>query len=86
MVPGAAGHVVIAMEIAVGEDVQPGAVLVAEHGGEGVLKLLAVAHIHHAAIQGPAPHAEVKPTRAGPGTSNGTRQDGTSSNREHGFT
>src|SRR5204862_1447807 len=42
MVPAAAGEVLVAMKIAVGENVESGPLLVADHEGERVLEFLAV--------------------------------------------
>ena len=68
MVPGPAGQVFVAVVVAVGEDVQAGPLLVADHHGQRVLELLAEADVQHAGIQRLAPHADVEPARAGPGT------------------
>ncbi len=75
MVPGAAGQVLVAVEVAVGEDVQPGALLIADDHGQRVLELLAEADVHHAGVQRLAPHADVEPARARPGTGDRTGQD-----------
>src|SRR5208282_3699516 len=83
VVPGAAGHVVVAVQVAVGENVEAGAFLVAEDGGQGVLEFLAEAHIHETGIQGPAPHAEVEPAWARPRAGNGTRKNPLCSDSEH---
>ena len=52
VVPGAAGHVFIDVEIAVSEDVKAGTLLVADYGGVGVLELFAIADVLHAVSAG----------------------------------
>ncbi len=51
--------------------------------GQGVLELLAEAHVHHAGVQRPAPHAHVEPARARPGTGDGARKNGIGGDGEH---
>jgi len=51
MMPRAARHVVVAMQVAMGEDVESGAVLIADDCGEGVLEFFAKADIHHAGVE-----------------------------------
>ncbi len=63
--PAKAGHVFVQMEVARGEQVQSGPLLVADHHGQGVLDLLAIADIQHAGVQRFAEHADVEPARAG---------------------
>ena len=63
VMPRPARHVVVAVEIAVGEDVEAGALLVADDGRQRILELLAEAHVHHAGVERPAPHAHVEPAR-----------------------
>ena len=67
VMPAAAGEVLVAVEVAMGQDVEAGALLVADHHGEGVLELLAEADVHHARVERPCPHAHVEPARARPG-------------------
>ncbi len=55
MVPGTARQVVVAVQVAVGENVQAGAFLVADDGGQGILILLAETDVEHAGVQG-RPH------------------------------
>src|SRR6478609_5525262 len=66
MVPRSTGEVLIAVEVAVRQDVQSGPLFVADDHRQGVLKLLAKADVHHAGIERPGPHAHVEPPRAGP--------------------
>jgi hypothetical protein len=73
MVPAAAGEVLVAMEVAVREDVQAGAFLVADDHREGILELLAEADVEHAGVERPAPHAGVEPARTRPGTGDRAR-------------
>ena len=49
VMPASASKVFIAVEVAVGEDIQPGAILVADDDGERVLKFLAKPDVHHVA-------------------------------------
>src|SRR6185312_13177425 len=85
VMPGAAGHVFIDVEIAVGEDVEAGALLVADDGGVGVLKLFAIADVLHAGVERTAPHADVEPARAGEGACGGAGKDQIFRGGEHGF-
>ena len=66
VMPGSAGHVVVAVQVAVRDDVEPGALLVGDHGGQRVAELLAVARVHHAGVERLAPHAHVEPARPRP--------------------
>jgi hypothetical protein len=49
------------MEIAVTQDVQSGALLVANHHGQGILKFFPEPHVQHAGIEWLAPHTHVEP-------------------------
>ncbi len=62
--PRAAGQVLVDVQIAVRQNVEPGALLIADHDGHRVLKLLAEADVEHAGIERPSPHAHVEPARA----------------------
>src|SRR5262245_64130425 len=73
--PRAARHVVVAMQIAVRQDVDAGALLITQHRGHGVLELLAEAHLHHASVERATPHAIVVPARARPGAGYRTGED-----------
>ena len=64
--PRTARHVVVAVHVAVGEDVDAGAILIADDCRERVLELLAEAHVHHAGVERPAPHAHIEPVRPRP--------------------
>ena len=55
VMPGAAGQVLVAVEIAVGQDVEPGALLVADDDRQRVLELLAEADVQHAGVERPRP-------------------------------
>jgi hypothetical protein len=57
VVPGTPGHVVVAVQVAVGEDAEAGSFLVAEDCGQRILEFLAEAHIHQAGVQWAASHA-----------------------------
>lgn len=72
MMPGPAGEVFIAVQVAVGEDIQPGPFLIADEGRHRILKLFAEADVHHAGIERLAPHADVHPLGTWPGASDGT--------------
>ena len=65
VMPGAAGQVFVHVEIAMGQNVQPGAFLIADDHGQRILELFAEANIEHAGIERPAPHADIEPARAG---------------------
>ena len=71
MVPRAAGHVLVAVEVAVSEDIEPGPLLVADDDRQRVLELLAEADVHHAGVERLAPHAHVEPAWPGPRTGDG---------------
>ena len=66
VVPGAARHVLVAVKVAVREQVEPGALLVADDDGHRVLELLAKADVEHAGVERLAPHADVEPAGPGP--------------------
>ncbi len=55
VVPRAPGQVLVHVQVAMGEDVQAGALLVADQHGHGVLKFLAEAHVQHARIEAGVP-------------------------------
>src|SRR4051794_14675468 len=61
VVPAAAGEVLVAMEVAVREDIESRALLVREDHCERVLKLLPEPNIEHAGVERLAPHARVEP-------------------------
>ncbi len=65
MMPGAAGEVFVYVKVAVAENVEAGAFLIADDDGERVLKFFAKADIEHAGVERTAPHGNVKPTGAG---------------------
>ncbi len=77
-------HVVVAMQVAVGDDVQAGTFFVGDHGGERVAELLAIARVHHAGIERPSPHAQVEPAWARPRAGDRGRQDQIFGDGEHG--
>jgi len=64
MMPGAASEVFVYVKIAVAENVEAGAFLIADDDGERVLEFFAEADIEHAGVERTAPHGNVKPTRA----------------------
>jgi len=51
VVPGATGHVIIQLVIAVDGNVQPGALFVAERHSKGILEFFPEPHIHQASVQ-----------------------------------
>ena len=73
MVPASPGKILVAVIVAMRENVEPRPLLVADHHRERVLKLFAEADVQHAGIQGLAPHARVEPARARPGPRDGSR-------------
>ena len=81
--PGAPGQVFVDVQIAVREDIQAGAFLVVDEDGHGVLEFFAEADIQHAGIEGAAPHADVKPARAGKGSCGGGGQKEIGGSGEH---
>ncbi len=75
VMPAAAAEVLIAVEVAMGQDVDAGALLVARHHRERILELLAEADVLHARVERLRPHAHVEPARAGPRAGDRARQD-----------
>jgi hypothetical protein len=66
VMPRTPSHVVITVQITVGEDIQAGAFFVAYHSGNSVEVLLAEARIQHAGVERTPPHAFVEPFRTRP--------------------
>ena len=85
MVPGAAGQILVHVEIAVRENVEPGAFLVADQRGHGILKLLTEVDVEHAGIQRPPPHADVEPAGARERSGGGAGQNQIGGSGEHDF-
>ena len=85
VVPGAAGQVFVHVEIAVRENVEPGAFLVADQRRHGVLELLAEVNVEHAGVQRPPPHAHVEPAGARERSGGGAGQNQIGGSGEHGF-
>src|SRR5438445_5991690 len=73
--PAPAAEILVAMEVAVREDVEPRPLFVADDDRQRILKLLAEANVHHAGVERPRPHAHVEPARPRPRTGDGARQD-----------
>ncbi len=84
VMPRAAGQVLVAVVIAVRQDVEPGPLLVADDHRQRVLELLAEADIHHARVEGLAPHADVEPARPRPGAGDGAGKNQVGGGGEHG--
>jgi hypothetical protein len=82
VMPAAAGEVLVAVKVAVGENVEPGPLLVADDHGEGVLEFLAEADVQHAGVERPAPHADVEPPRPRPRPGYRAGQDDVFGDRE----
>jgi len=59
----------------VGENVEAGALLLADDDGKGVLEFFAEADVEHAGVERTSPHADVKPARARKRSGDGTRKD-----------
>ena len=85
VVPGAARQVFVHVQVAVREDVEAGAFLVADDHGHGVLEFFAEADVEHAGVERPAPHADVEPARAGEGSGGGTGENQIGGGGEHEF-
>ena len=75
VMPAAAGEIFVAVEVAVRQDVEPGALFVADHDRERVLELLAEADVHHAGVERLRPHADVEPARPRPRARDGAGQN-----------
>ena len=74
MMPAPAGEILVAVEVAVREDVEPGPLFVADHDRERILELLAEADVQHAGVERLSPHAHVEPPRPRPGAGHGAGQ------------
>ena len=85
VVPGAACHVFIDVKVAMRQNVEPGALLVADHHRQRVLKFLAEADIEHARVERAAPHAHVEPARARKGSGSGAGKNQIGGSGEHAF-
>ena len=83
VVPRAAGEVLVEVVVAVGEDVEPGALLVGDHGGVRVEELLAEADVEQRRVERPAPQAAVVPARPRPRAGDGRREHQVLGGREH---
>ena len=84
VVPGAARHVLVAVEVAVRDEVEPRALLVADDDGHRVLEFLAEADVQHAGVERLAPHADVEPAGPRPGAGDGAWQGEVGGRGEHG--
>src|SRR5581483_9240844 len=83
MMPGASGEVVVAMQIAMRQDVEARALLIAEDDGDGILEFLAETDVEHAGVQRAAPHGGIEPARARPGPGDGAGKDFVSGDGKH---
>ena len=83
MVPRAPGQVLIHVQVAMRQDVQAGALLVADQHRHGVLKFLAEAHVEHAGVERAAPHAGVEPAGARKRSGGGAGQNQIGGGGEH---
>ena len=83
VVPRAAGEVLVEVVVAVREDVEPGALLVGDHGGVRVEELLAEADVEQRRVERPAPQAAVVPARPRPRAGDGRREHQVLGGREH---
>src|SRR5947207_7439869 len=83
MVPGAAGEVLVDVEVAMSKHVEAGALLVADGDGHGVLEFFAEADVEHAGIERLAPHADVEPAGAGEGTGGSAGKNKVGGSGEH---
>src|SRR5215831_16284434 len=85
VVPGAACHVLIDVKVAVSDYIEPGALLVADHDGHRVLKLLAETDVEHTSIQRAAPQAYIEPARARKRSGDRAGENQIRSSSEHRF-
>src|SRR5215469_18310722 len=83
MMPGAPCHILIHVQVAVRQNVQAGAFLIADEHGHRILKLLAKAHVEHAGVQWTTPHTYVKPTRPRKRSRGRARQHQVGGSSEH---
>src|SRR5439155_11977891 len=83
-VPRVPADVLVVEVVAVREDVEPGAILVAEQGGERIRELLAEHHLLHAGRQRPPSQARGKPPWTRPRAGDGRGQDEIPRGCEHG--
>src|ERR1700752_2519974 len=72
--PAAASEILVAVKVAVGQDVEAGSLFIADDDRERILELLAKANIHHAGVERLRPHADVEPARARPRARDGRWQ------------
>src|SRR5215472_8036408 len=85
MVPGASGHILIHVQVAMCQDVESCALLIGDQDGHSVLKFLAKAHVEHAGVERTAPHTYVTPAWARERACSRARKDQIGSGGEHGF-
>ena len=71
VVPRTAGEVLVEVVVAIGEDVEPGALLVGDDGGLRVEELFAEPDIEQRRVERPAPQAAVVPARSRPRAGDG---------------
>ena len=83
VVPRAAGEVLVEVVVAVGQDVEPGALLVGDHGRVRVEELLAEADVEQRGVERPAPQAAVVPARPRPRAGDGRGEHQVLGGREH---
>ena len=83
VVPRAAGEVLVEVVVAVGEDVEPRALLLGDHGRVCVEELLAETDVEQRRVERPAPQAAVIPARPRPRAGDGRREHQVLGGREH---
>src|SRR5579863_7939736 len=64
VMPGAAGEILVDVEVAMIENVEAGALLVSDNDRHRVLEFLAEVNVQQAGIERAAPHADVEPAGA----------------------
>src|SRR5260370_14247308 len=85
VVPRPAGQILIHVEIAVRENIESGAFLVADQRSHCVLKLLTEVNIEHAGVQRSPPHTHVEPAWARERSRGGAGENQIGGSGEHGF-
>ena len=75
VMPGAAGQVLVDVEIGMIQNIQAGALLIADHNRQRILELLAEANIQHAGVERASPHADIEPARTGKRAGHGSAEE-----------
>src|SRR5262245_40156024 len=83
VMPRATGEVLVDVKIAVREDIEAGALLIADDDGDRILEFLAKTNVEHARVERPPPHRHIEPSRARKGSGRGARKDEVGRRGEH---